>query len=345
MNKTEKRIAVIAVVAVIAYVLWSGGYLSGKIPISPSGNGGGVNAGGTSINISTTAPTLNIQALAPNALANNNAGGYTSVATPVNVVQSGSPVALFASQTIAGSFNSVGSGSINGGTTYNVFCGENSNNYLNRTIVTAVTGKSVPTTCVVFQISAPTLTFKNATSAGFTVGGGQVRSVSSGQQINSANLQIMVTAGAGWFGYPGEGYVLDFSSNSTAGFSSIASVQCLSGCGSTTNLPSVTLGSLPPESTYTNDINYAFSAPAISAYGTQTFALSAAVGSAVSPNALVSIFGTTQNAVGLYLIPAVNYNYNGQFLTNIYVKPGVSGSVAAGSVTSNSVGIALTSHA
>lgn len=336
MKITGVELIIVGVVVVAA--LYVGGYLH-TTPVPQGATGGSTN-----VSVSTTAPTLNLIAYYPNSLANNGQGGLSSVSTNAIIYLPGSTSALVPSVTVAGSYNSAGSGAINGGTNYNVFCGDNGNYYLNRTTIGAQAGKSTPTQCIVFLVSAPTLTFKNATSAGFSVSGGQVRSVNAGQAITGSLIQIQVAAGAGFFGYPGEGYAIDFSANSAI-VGSISSMQCLSGCGGISNLPQVSTSVLPTESTYTNNFNVAFAAPSVNGYQSQVFSIQGTLGSSVSDDAYAGNFQSTQNALGVYLVPAVNYNYNGQFLTSVYVKPGVSGSVAAGAVTSNSVGIGFTSHA
>jgi len=336
MKMGLEEIVVLSIVGIV--VLTGLGVI--KNPLGSVGNQQSTTTIPNVLNNCATAPSLNIQARWYNASFNAGNGGFSYVATTYNTYPLGQSGAVQQGSTSAGGAtnNAIG---IQCGKQFLVATGDWGASamvyYMNASTVN-VTNVGGGTTVYVNspRYSAPTLGFKNATTSGFSAINGQVRSIANGQQTTGLNLQISVTAGQGYFGYPGTGSCILFSYNTTI-------VSQMNGLSTTagTSLPQCNIGSLPVQSTYSGDTSIAFQLPALVNFQQLTLSPSFTIGSASNYNT-PNVFSSTQNAVGVYLISSTNWVYNGALLTGVYYKPGTSGNPAAVPVTSNSVGIGFT---
>lgn len=312
--------AVAIIVGVILYSTGNLGTLSAGVRTTPGVTTVQV-AGTTSCN---PLPKLQLTAKYYNASANNGAGGFTQVATAYNAFVSGSTTVYSSGSTSATAVTNVTAAC---NQAYNLVFGDNSGVYVNGTTYTTSASGLQGVALVGEKIATPTLKFKNATSAGFTVYGGKVDDVSNNQVLSGGSqisIQVASTGSGACFGNPN--YAIQFSSNSAV----VSSIQ----------LPgySTVSQTLPSETSFQSGSSQtAFQIPGpLCNY--QTLVINPTISLAAVPTGAANSLNA-DTAVGVYLIPETNLLYNGALLSGYYVTPGTT--TALGAVTSNSVGISF----
>lgn len=339
MGKAKSNDIWIGAAAVIIVVAYFSGALSSYGLKPPStlaiGTTGTTTSTSTSLLPTSTTvvqacnplPKVALSAVYYNASANSGAGGFTQVATGANVFTPG-----YANGQQA-YFNPSGGLSATAPTNFTVGCGvpltfglgDNNNVYVNQSpsTYTTTTNPVQTVTGVVKFISAPTLSFKNATTAGFG-SRGQVDLVSNNQVLSGGQqISLLVQAGAQCFGNPN--YALQFAYNSQV----VSSISIPGYSQVTATLPSET--SAPSGASYV-----AFQVPGICTYATQV--INPTIQLSTVPASWANVANTAVS-VYTYLVPQVNYIYNGQVLMGLYVKPGTQ--TAIGTVTASKNTIAF----
>lgn len=281
---------------------------------------GGTSGGnGATTTISSACPP-NAQSGTLTFLASNQTpttGATSYVATPVNVTASvnnnyQSVVYNTKLTTTGGSFTTATCGA-----TYNEYPGDNVNWYINQTSAVAQAGKTIPVAALTYHYSAATALVANAPQ---TVGAANVliTGLSTGQLVTSA--QESIQASAGWFGFPGEGFVVAYPYNNLA-VSGIAIPGAQTWTG----------GQIPISYVLGQDAQADFVFPAIhyNQYATPTGAVSGYT--LFSPQIQTSsgFSGTAQvSFVGETILPLCNFvGVNGNYYSSqaVYTVPGING--------------------
>lgn len=320
-SKSWEIWAAVLIIGII--VLYSTGHL-GTLSVATPTNGVTTPQSGSFATSCNPTPKVQLTVEYYNASANNGAGGFTQVATPYNAFISGKTSVYASGSTSATAVTNV---TATCNQAYNFVFGDNSGVYVNGTTYSTSTSPLQGVTLVSEKIATPTLKFKNATSAGYTTGGGLVDDVSNNQVLSGGSqisIQVAATGSGACFGNPN--YAIQFSYKS----GTVSSIQ----------LPgfSTVSQTLPSESTFASGSSQtAFQIPGpLCNYQTQV--LNPTINLATVPTGAANS-ANTATAVGVYLIPETNLLYNGALLSGYYVTPGTT--TALGTVTSSSAGIAF----
>ncbi len=330
MAKAKSMDVWIGVVVLIVVILFATGNLKlNGSSLSVSGTGTSQTtmtsqATGASCN---PLPKIQLTAKYYNASANNGAGGFTQVATGYNAFVQGSTTVYSSGGTSKTAVTNV---TVGCNQAYTIIEGDNAATWQNGTSVATTTNPLQPVSLVVTAVSTPNLVFKNATSAGYTSGGGKVDSVSNSQVLSAGaqiSIQVQSTGAGACYGNPN--YALQMSYNS---------VQVTS-----VSIPgfSTVSQTLPSEASFRAGASQvAFQIPGpLCNYAVQTINPTFNLGTV--PLGIANTIGAANQLtnVGIYLIPQTNTNANGALITGVYVTPGTT--TAIGPVTFNSNAIAF----
>lgn len=277
---------------------------------------------GTPVNSCNPVPKIQLTTKYANASANNGAGGYTVVVAPYNAFVAGSTSVYQAGVTSTSAVTNI---TATCNQAYVLIVGNNIGTYVNGTTLTTTTSPLQNLNIYVAAVATPTLLFKNATSAGYTKGGGRIDGVSNNQVLSAGqvlSIQVASTGAGACFGNPN--YAIQFSYNAVQ----VPSIAIPGYQQVTQTLPSETSFS-------TGSSQIAFQVPGpLCNYAVATLNPTVQLGTVPTGTANTA---NTYSAVGVYLIPQTNLLYNGALLTGYYVTPGTT--TVLGAVTSNSVGI------
>lgn len=202
----------LVIVIVLAYAFTSGFTKSptfnfGTTPTTTIPNGGSGNTGICPANAQAPVVQFAARNITP------VTGAVTLVAAPSNITSSttnNQTVVSSTKQTVSAYVTLSNPGC---GIVYTNIVGDNLNWYQNKSSVTALPGTTVQAQPQIFQYSGATALVSNAPQ---NVGAAnvQITGLSTGALVVSA--QESVQAGRGWFGYPGEGFLVTYTYNNLA---------------------------------------------------------------------------------------------------------------------------------
>ncbi len=276
-------IAVLVIAIGAGYLIATGGHFGtasiGQAQVQQQGNSC----------LSGVAPTISLTAFTSN-LTSGGAPVQQAVSYKLYNIGSQTPSTSGTSSSTA----STSISNVNCGSSYNLILGDNSNEYV-YSVPVAIQNSVVTVQANATKIASPTIAVTNATSNAF---GTSTKLVSASSGIIYTNLQVQISGGAGFFGYPN--YAIEYVSNSTE-VTSVGQV----------GYSSVSTGALPLPSSFTNPTKeWAYQMPQLAPY------------QKVIVNPQVQIGTFSSNAlVGIYLISQANYNNLGTLEAGQYVNP------------------------